>query len=185
MNDLHAFLRYVYWKLDLAIPCDQHLEFFQFLQDQPETATILLHMLPKLVCDFQNFSRSGSWMGNHGNTAAQERKQNRDILALKRAIDAANKRIEKEKKEKEKKEQQQQMEREWTRLLTQIEIERNCKSQQKSVKKQSESGSTITSKRNQSKKSKKPCQKFFDPSGYNECDQSKCQKWHGQYMEQN
>lgn len=148
MNDPHAFLRYVYWKLDLAIPCNQHLEFFRFLQDQPETTKILLRMLPKLVRDFQNFSRSGSWMGNHGNTAAQERKQNRDILALKRAIDAANKRIEKK-----------QMEREWTQLLKQIEIERNCKSQQqKSVKKQSESGSTITSKRNQSKKSKIPCQ---------------------------
>ena len=178
MNDPHAFLRYVYWKLDLAIPCNQHLEFFRFLQDQPETATILLRMLPKLVRDFQKFSRSGSWMKNHGNTAVQQKKQNKDIQALKRGIDAANKRIEKK-----------QMEREWTRLLTQIEIERNCKSQQqKSVQKQSESGessSTITSKRNQSKKSKIPCQKFFDPSGYNECDQSKCQKWHGQYMEQN
>ena len=170
MNDPHAFLRYVYWKLDLAIPCNQHLEFFRFLQDQPETTKILLRMLPKLVHDFQNFSRSGSWMGNHGNTAAQQKKQNKDIQALKRAIDAANKRIE---KEKEKKEQQQQMKREWTRLLTQIEIKRNCKSQQSES---GESSSTTTSKRNQTKKSKIPCQKFFDPSGYNECDQSKCQK---------
>jgi hypothetical protein len=176
MNDPHAFLRYVYWKLDFAIPCDQHLEFFQFLQDQPETATILLRMLPKLVRDFQKFSISGYWMKNGGNKAAQQKDQKRDIKALKCAIDTANKRIEKEK-------QKRQMEREWTRLLRQIDNERNRKSQQSissSIVSAVESGdiskSTTTSRRKH--KSIIPCPDHFHSSGFSHCDrsESKCQK---------